>query len=115
MMALISKTLIGEVWRTWHAIAVSLIICRFHSKAVAQVQAEKETEKEKRKVKQVSGAKRIKLFSEFLYDFKVDVEKSNEILGKEGYHKLAESAADKELKASATELKRLLRGVLQRP
>ena len=55
----------------------------------------------------VSGAKRIELFIEFLEEFFADVIKGNDLLGKEGRDKLATSIADKELKASATELKAL--------
>lgn len=107
MAALISKTLIGEVRRTWRAIAVSLIIRRFNSRAVERVRAEKETEEEKAKIKRVSGAKRVELYAEFIDDFNLEVEKGNALLGKEGRAKLAESIADKDLKASTAELKAL--------
>jgi hypothetical protein len=110
MAALIAKTLVGETRRTWRAIAASAIIRRFNQEAVDFLRAAESDPEKRKKIKRAEGSNRIKLFAQFIRRFMEEVVAADgDIIDKATRDKLAESISDKTLKASAAELKEIMK------
>ena len=110
MAALIAKTLVGEVRRTWRAIAISTIIRRFNQWAVNKLR-EKESDKTKRdKIKRVSEGKRVAMFSEFMDGFLKDAREARDATTPAEYMMVFKCIEKADKKVSAQELKKLKDG-----
>ena len=104
MAALITKTMYGEVRRTWRSITTSTIIRRFNAEAIAIMRANETDEKKLANMRRATGYHRQKLFSEFMDDFLKKVKTARKDLTQDEYNNIAESIATKKNKSSADEL-----------
>lgn len=105
MAALVSKTKIGETRRTWRAIAVSSIIRRFNQDAVDSLRRAECDEEKRAKIKRVSGAMRIKMFSNFINAFMKEVSRARTRISDDELQRMERSIASQKTKRSIEEQK----------
>ena len=85
MAALITKTMYGEVRRTWRSITTSTIIRRFNADAIAIMRANETDEKKLANMRRATGYQRQKLFSEFMDYFLKKVKTTRKDLTQDEY------------------------------
>ena len=73
---MVSKTMVGKARRTWRATAISTLIRRFNIFAIKYKKSIVKDPVKKTKIKRVSDALRVKLFSDFVVKFMKEVKKA---------------------------------------
>jgi len=109
MAALIAKTKVGEVRRTWRAILLSATVRPFNLSAIEDARARQKDPKKKKSINRVSDKLRVELLSEY-YDkvIKPLRDEARENTTKEEYASLHQSISTKTNKASEKERKAYL-------
>lgn len=112
LAALIAKTKVGEVRRTWRAIAMSVSNRPFNTYAVEKKRAKEEDPKKKKEIKRVEGAMRIAYLSEFVDELLASFRNAELCTPPKQYQALNNSIKDASEKASTKERAELVEGII---
>ena len=109
MAALLAKTSVGEIRRTWRAIILSAVIRPCNLWMIAEAQAREKDPEKKKKITRVSEGLRVELLSDY-YDNKIKpiIDEARKNISREEYMRIHKSISTTLNKASEVEQKAYL-------